>query len=83
MSARQRQHESARPEGQECEPFLDRQEVARRFQVGSRVLAEWLETGVLPYYRLGRTVRFRWSEIEVHLNRFCRVPAVPPKEDEP
>ncbi|MCP5525161.1 MAG: helix-turn-helix domain-containing protein [Verrucomicrobiales bacterium] len=81
MSARQRQPESARPEGQEFEPFLDRQEVARRFQIGSRDLAEWLKNGVLPHFRIGGKIRFRWSEIEDHLNRHCRVPAVPPRED--
>ncbi|MCP5523716.1 MAG: helix-turn-helix domain-containing protein [Verrucomicrobiales bacterium] len=83
MSDRQNQTASQQPEGGGFEPFLDRQEVAQRFRVGAKVLSEWIRAGAIPHYRIENIVRFRWSEIEGHLKRSCRVPPLPPEEDQP
>jgi len=32
-----------------------------------------MKRGILPYYKIGRSVSFKWSEIEAALARTCRV----------
>jgi excisionase family DNA binding protein len=61
------------PIGPAVEVFIDKLEVGRRLQVGVRTVEEWMSSGLLPYYKLGTTVRFKWSDVERHLDRSCRV----------
>jgi len=55
------------------EPFIDKREVARRMGRTVRAVDKMMRNGVLPYYKFDWQVAFRWSEIEVHLARTCRV----------
>jgi len=55
------------------EDFISKKEVARRLDKTVRTVENWMERGILPYYKLGRTVSFRWSEIEAHLMAKYRV----------
>lgn len=55
------------------EPFIDKGEVGRRTQMRPRTIDDWMKRGLLPYYKLGRSVRFKWSEVEAHLAANCRV----------
>ena len=55
------------------EPFIDKGEVGRRTQMCPRTIDDWMKRGLLPYYKLGRSVRFKWSEVESHLAANCRV----------
>jgi excisionase family DNA binding protein len=60
----------ATPEG-----FIDKAEVARRLNKTIRTVDNWMARGILPYYKLGRTVAFRWSDVEAHMQanyRVCR-----------
>lgn len=50
-----------------AEGFIDKKEVARRTGIHPRTINVWMKNGLLPYYKLGRSVRFKWSEIEAHL----------------
>ena len=38
-----------------------------------RTIDDWMKRGLLPYYKVGRSVRFKWSEVEAHLAADCRV----------
>jgi hypothetical protein len=29
--------------------------------------------GIVPFYKLGRTVAFKWTEVDEHLRTHCRV----------
>lgn len=58
----------ALPEG-----FIGKKEVARRLNKGIRTVDYWMERGILPYYKIGRSVEFKWSEVETHLAQTCRV----------
>ena len=58
----------ALPEG-----FIGKKEVARRLNKGIRTVDYWMERGILPYYKIGRSVEFKWSEVEAHLAQTCRV----------
>ena len=60
---------AARP----SEAFINKVEVAQRLGKTLRTIDNWLERGFLPYYKIGRSVSFRWTEIEAHLAATCRV----------
>ena len=61
--------------GPTIEPFIDKAEVGRRLGMRPRTVDDWIKRGILVHYKLNRSVRFRWSEIEAHLAanyRVCR-----------
>lgn len=55
------------------ERFIGKTEVARRLNKTVRTVDNWMQRGILPYYKIGRSVEFKWSEIELHLAQTCRV----------
>ncbi len=56
-----------------AEPFIDTPEVARRLSKTLRTVDNYMVRGLLPYYKIGRSVSFKWSEIEARLAQTCRV----------
>jgi excisionase family DNA binding protein len=63
---------------QAVEGFINKAEVARRLGKKLRTVDNWMQRGILPYYKIGRSVSFKWSEIETALARTCRVSAYHP-----
>jgi len=55
------------------EPFIKKAEVARRLQKTVRTVDNLMKRGILPYYKIGRSVTFKWSEIASQLAQTCRV----------
>jgi len=55
------------------EEFINKAEVARRLKKTVRCVDNWMFRGILPYYKIGRSVAFKWSEIEAALARTCRI----------
>ena len=55
------------------EEFINKSEVARRLKKTVRCVDNWMSRGILPYYKIGRSVAFKWSEIEAALARTCRI----------
>lgn len=48
--------------------YLTKEEIAARLRLTPRTVNEWMAKDILPYYKLGRTVRFRWEEVrEAHV----------------
>ena len=58
---------------QTAEEFIGKEEVARRLGKTLRTVDNWMNRRLLPYYKIGRSVSFRWSECEAHLAATCRV----------
>jgi excisionase family DNA binding protein len=58
----------AQPEG-----FIDKTAVARRLNKTIRTVDNWMKRGLLPYYKIGRSVSFKWSDVETQLKANCRV----------
>ena len=56
-----------------AEPFISKPEVARRLNKTIRTVDNWMSRGILPYYKIGRSVEFKWSDVESHLRQTCRV----------
>jgi len=55
------------------EPFINKPEVARRLGKTVRTVDNWTKRGILPYYKIGRSVEFRWSEVKMQLSQTARV----------
>lgn len=54
--------------------YLTKEEVAQKvLQVSVRTVNSWMKAGKLPFLRIGRTVRFRLSDIQQFLDTNCRV----------
>ena len=64
---------AAEASGTNFEPFIDKTEVGKRAQIKPRTIDDWMKRGLLPYYKVGRSVRFKWSEVETHLATNCRI----------
>jgi excisionase family DNA binding protein len=58
----------AQPEG-----YIGKPEVALRLNKTLRTVDNWMQRGLLPYYKIGRSVVFKWSDVESHLAQTCRV----------
>jgi excisionase family DNA binding protein len=61
------------PEVPVSEPFINKEEVARRLGKTLRTVDNWMSRGLLPYYKVGRSVVLKWSEVEAHLAHTCRI----------
>ena len=55
------------------EGYIDKRECARRLGRTPRSVDKYMARGIIPFYKLGRTVAFKWSEVEEQLTRTCRV----------
>lgn len=64
------------------EPYLDKAEIARRLGKSKRTVDDWMRRGLLPHYKLGRSVVFRWSDIQRHFDTHYRV-SFSPLDDSP
>ena len=56
-----------------AEPFIDKAEVAGRLGKKPRTVDAWMKRGILPFYKVGHSVMFRWSEVQDHLARTYKV----------
>ena len=53
--------------------LLTKAEVAAFAQCTTRCIDNWMRLGYLPYFKIGRTVRFKASDVEAYLNENFRV----------
>ena len=60
-------------DGPTFEAFINKAEVGRRLHIQARTIDDWMKRGLLPYYKVGRSVRFRWTEVQRHLAETCRI----------
>ena len=59
--------------GVPVEEFINKAEVARRLKKQVRTVDNWMKRGILPYYKIGRSVAFKWSEVDAHIKAHYRV----------
>lgn len=55
------------------EPMLTKEQAAKHFQVALRTIDTWMEQGYLPYYKVGRAVRIRWTDVQKYWDEKFRV----------
>jgi excisionase family DNA binding protein len=72
-------HNSPGPALEPAEQYISKKEVAFRLGRDVRTIDNWMREGKLPFYKIGRAVAFRWSEVQSFLVanfRVCRKPRV-------
>jgi predicted DNA-binding transcriptional regulator AlpA len=57
----------------EAEGYIDKHECARRLGRTVRSVDTYMLKGIVPFYKLGRTVAFKWSEVDEHIKAHFRV----------
>jgi excisionase family DNA binding protein len=50
--------------------LLKKRELAERLAISKRTLDVWMSMGRIPYLKVGRSVRFRLSDVLAKLNTF-------------
>ena len=60
--------------------YLKVPDIAAKFNVHPRTVWDWVYRGLIPHYKLGRSVYFKWCDVEAEMNRnrfvgYRRVPA--------
>lgn len=48
-------------------------EMAAELKITRRTLTVWMRRGLIPFYKIGRTVRFNIHSVRAHLEANCRV----------
>ena len=67
------QSENGGKNGIEPEGYITKCEVARRLKKTERTIEHWQRKGILPFVKAGRSVLFKWSDVEAHLQQNFRV----------
>lgn len=52
-----------------AKPYLTKLQVAELFQVTERTVDAWMERRLIPFIKIGRTVRFRIEDLESTLRK--------------
>ena len=47
--------------------LLTKPQIAGRLQVSTRTIDAWMALGHIPFFRIGRCVRFRWDDVLARL----------------
>ena len=65
-------HGQAGPTVPHYEPFIGKAEVARRIGKSERTVEKWMKREVMPYYKIGRSVsfKFKWTEVKSALVKY-------------
>lgn len=53
--------------------FVGKEEIAKMLGMTIRTVDNWMNRGLLPYFKIGRSVRFRKDDVVQHLNRCTKV----------
>ncbi len=67
----QRQHAINNAGG--TEKLLTKADVAQLCQVTERTIDAWMRNRSVVFYKIGRTVRFCWADLQAHWDAVCRV----------
>jgi excisionase family DNA binding protein len=53
--------------------FVKKEQVAEWLGVTTRTVDDYMRRGLLVYYKMGRTVRFKLEDVDEHLKNTCRI----------
>jgi len=63
--------------------YVDRAEIAKILRISQRYVSKLMREGMLPYYKLGKSVRFRVSEVVDHMRVYRLGPPTVASPNEP
>jgi hypothetical protein len=55
------------------EGYINKRALARQLGRTVRSIDTYMAKGIIPFYKLGRTVVFKWSEVDEHIKAHFRV----------
>ena len=55
------------------EGYIDKRRLAKQLGRTVRSIDTYMAKGIIPFYKLGRTVAFKWSEVDEHIKVHFRV----------
>jgi excisionase family DNA binding protein len=55
------------------EPFLTKLQLAEHLGVTARTVDNWMKKGYIPYYRIGRNIKFKLGVVEAHWDTHYRI----------
>ncbi|HTX20291.1 MAG TPA: helix-turn-helix domain-containing protein [Candidatus Aquilonibacter sp.] len=55
------------------EGWVGKKSVAEHFKISVRTTDNWMKSGLLPYIKIGKNVRFKLSEAEETINRSFKI----------
>lgn len=53
--------------------YHDKHDVAAEFGITTRTLEQWMKRGLIPFFKIGKTVRFDLHSVRAHLEANCLV----------
>lgn len=62
-----------RNNGAEPEGYITKDELAKRLKKTVRTVENWQARGIVPFVKAGRSVLFKWSDVESHLQSNFRI----------
>jgi excisionase family DNA binding protein len=62
--------EKIRAAQSQSDELLTKGELAPRIKLSIRSVDEWMRLGRIPYLKCGKAVRFRWSDVISHLEKY-------------
>ena len=63
--------------------LLTPKELGALLQKKERTIREMVYRGKIPHLKVGRSIRFKLDDVMEWLNRECRVPRPPNRDDDP
>src|SRR5262249_40116113 len=56
-----------------AEGWVGKKHVAQHFNVSVRTVDNWMNKGLIPYIRIGRSLRLKLSDVDEAMNRRVRI----------
>jgi excisionase family DNA binding protein len=53
--------------------YINKKQAAKWLAVSQRTLDTYMRRGLVVYYKIGRTVRFKLADLDEHLRKTCRI----------
>ena len=51
------------------ETYLSKAELAARLKKTTRTISNWQRRGIIPYFKCGNSVYYKWTEVDAHLKQ--------------
>ncbi|MCF7765974.1 MAG: helix-turn-helix domain-containing protein [Verrucomicrobia bacterium] len=57
----------------QTEPFIDKKQLARHLGCTPRTVESYMSAGLIPFFKIRRSVKYRLSDVVAHMEQHYRV----------